>query len=311
MTTRRGGKRARVARPKASPAAEGGARPPSRDAGPTTPARTIYLLSDSTGNLGRHMLAALLTQFPPGAFDVRPIGFLQAAADLDRAFALVREPPGIVLHSVVDPAHKRVIAERCTGLGVPSYDLTGGAVAFIARASGLVPTPNTRRLHEVNAEYERRIAAIEFVLAHDDGLGMDTLDQADLVLAGVSRTSKTPTSIYLAQQGYRVANVALAIETGVPAALATVPPGRGVGLVIAPDVLAEIRQRRQAAWGMAPTRYGDREHVRREVAWSRRLFVNRGWSVVDVTNQAVEETAARIIAALGPRPPAAPPATPA
>jgi regulator of PEP synthase PpsR (kinase-PPPase family) len=147
--------------------------------------------------------------------------------------------------------------------------------------------------------YRRRIGAMEFTLGHDDGLGLDTLHEADVVLVGVSRTSKTPTSILLAQQGYQAANISLAMGVEPPSQLALIPPTKVVGLVIDPSQLAMIRNRRQAAWGMAPTPYGDPANVAREVAWSRTLFQRLGWPILDVTDQAVEETAARVIEMLG------------
>lgn len=261
--------------------------------------RLIYLLSDSTGNLGKHMTAALLTQFPPGSFDVIPIGFLQEDTDLARAFSIVATSPGIILHSVVSPEQKRKIIAQAGRLSVPHQDLTGGIVDFLASTSGISPTPNRGRLHEVNAAYQKRISAIDFVLTHDDGLGMDTLIEADIILAGVSRTSKTPTSIYLAQQGFKVANVALAIESGVPSQLLAAPRNKTVGLLIDPRRLSEIRMNRQTGWRMGLTSYSEEQHVRREVEWSRQLFNRQGWPSVNVTNQAIEETAARIVEVLG------------
>jgi regulator of PEP synthase PpsR (kinase-PPPase family) len=154
-------------------------------------------------------------------------------------------------------------------------------------------------LHRMDEGYRRRIGALEYTIAHDDGLGLSTLADADVVLAGVSRTGKTPTSIYLAQQGYRVANVALAIESPPPPELLALRGRKVVGLVISPEQLVMIRTRREANWGMDRTGYGESDHVARELAWARQLFARQGWPVLDVTDQAIEETAAKVVEALG------------
>jgi len=136
---------------------------------------------------------------------------------------------------------------------------------------------------------------MEFTLAHDDGLKLDSIDQADVVLAGISRTSKSPTSIYLGQHGYRCANVALAIEVEPPAELLAMPPEKVFGLVIDPNRLADVRSTRQRGWSMSDGKYNSLEHIISEVRWSRRLFTKQGWRVLDVSSSAIEETAHKII----------------
>ncbi len=268
--------------------------------------RTIYVLSDSTGNLPVHMLTAFLTQFPPGTFAVHARPFLRTAEQVERALAGCDAAAGIVFHAVVAAKSKAAIERHCARLGMPACDLTGPFVAFLSRASGAEPVEDLRRLHEVDAAYERRVQALEFTLAHDDGLGLDTIGEADIVLAGVSRTSKTPTSIYLAQQGYKVANVSLAIAVDPPRELLAAPKGIVVGLTIDPQQLAAIRTRRNAEWQRGDTSYNDDGQVEEEVRWSRALFRRQGWPTLDVTNQAIEETAARIVALLGVARPDAP-----
>ncbi len=267
---------------------------------PATAARhIIYVLSDSTGNLARHMLTAFLTQFPRDAFTLRFKNFTQTEAHLNAAFDGIRAAPGLVVHAVVATNLKQAIEARCRDLKIAACDLTGPFVDFLARESGIRPNADHRRLHDVDAAYHRRITALEFTLEHDDGLGLDTLGEADIVLVGVSRTSKTPTSIYLAQQGYQVANVSLAQQVEPPPQLLTVPSGKVVALVIDPQQLAEIRTRRQTGWRMATTSYNELEHVKTEMTWARRLYARQGWPILDVTDQAIEETAARILAIVG------------
>lgn len=254
----------------------------------------LHILSDSTGNLAQHMLTAFLTQFPADAFVIRRQNFLRTSMQLKIALDHVAEEPGIVCHAMVDQPSKNMIARRCAELGLPQCDLTGEFVSFLASASGLRPRSDVEALHDTSNAYQNRIKALEFTLAHDDGLGLDTVHRADIVLAGVSRTSKTPTSIYLAQQGYRVANVSLAMEVAPPPQLLSLRR-RVVGLLIGVRQLVEIRTNRSVSWRMGDTRYNDPDHVEDELQWSRRLFVRNGWPSLDVTDQAVEETAARIV----------------
>jgi [pyruvate, water dikinase]-phosphate phosphotransferase / [pyruvate, water dikinase] kinase len=261
--------------------------------------RVIYLLSDSTGNLARHMVTAFLTQFPGGSFDVRERTFLSTPEKVAAVLEEVGRAPGIVLHALVSAAAKGSVEARCATMGVPARDLTGGFVEFIARESGVRPAEDAKRLHHVDESYLRRIEAIEFAMQHDDGLGLETLHDADVVMVGVSRTSKTPTTIYLAQMGYKAGNYAMAMPIEPPKEVMSLPRGKVVGLYIDPAYLAEIRTVRQREWQMGDTSYNDRAAVRKEVEWSRRLFERMGWKSLDITGRAVEESAARILDVLG------------
>ena len=261
--------------------------------------RPIYILSDSTGNLGRHIVTAILTQFPADAFRVETRGFLRDERQFREVLDQIKSDPGLVFHGLLDQAHKEIVNEGCKKIGLPACDFSGPFVDFVQQESGISPSRNYDLLHTVDDAYKRRIKALEWTLEHDDALGLDTIGEADIVLVGVSRTSKTPTSVYLAQLGYRVANVALAQQVQPPRELLELKQRKVIGLVIDPSTLSEIRQRRQAAWRMGDTNYTDPREVAREVAWSRQLFLKQGWPVLDVTNQAVEETSAKIVNALG------------
>jgi [pyruvate, water dikinase]-phosphate phosphotransferase / [pyruvate, water dikinase] kinase len=201
----------------------------------------------------------------------------------------------MVCHALVSNDLKAAVTAYCASAGLPAHDLTGSAMDFLTRHTGLKPNPNLNALHQLDETYKRRVAALEFTLNHDDGLGLATLGDADIVITGVSRTGKTPTSIYLAQQGYRVANVSLAQGVTPPQELLTLPNHKIVGFTINPQTLVMIRSRRQAAWHSGRTSYDDPAEVAREMAWSRHFFIERGWPILDITDQAVEETAARIL----------------
>jgi regulator of PEP synthase PpsR (kinase-PPPase family) len=265
--------------------------------------KVLHLLSDSTGNLGQHMVTAFLTQFPVGAFVLRRWPFLTTEEQIWETLWRLSDEPGIVMHAVVSPTAKKMINGVCERHHWPVCDLTGSFVDFLASASGIAPTPDVNRLHDMSPEYRARIKAMEFTLEHDDGLGLETLHEAQIVLVGVSRTSKTPTSIYLGQQGYRVANIALAMQVEPPQQLLALKTKNVVGLLINPRTLSEIRTNRNVSWRMTDTNYNELHSVSKELAWSRALFEKQGWHTLDVTDQAIEETAGRIIHMLGLKPP--------
>jgi regulator of PEP synthase PpsR (kinase-PPPase family) len=271
---------------------------PSKSQSPPAPPM-LYVLSDSTGNLARHMLAAFLTQFPAGSIITQFHTFIRNQRLLDEVLSGIGARPGAICHAMVAENLKEKIASFCRTTRLPHYDLTGGVVEFLSCATGVKPRSDVASLHRIDAGYKRRVGALEFTLDHDDGLGLATLADADIVLVGVSRTGKTPTSIYLAQQGYRVANVSLAIESPPPPQLFTLNAKKVVGLVINPQQLVLIRARRESDWLMSRTSYGEPANVVREVAWARQMFARQGWPILDVTDQAIEETAARIVSLLG------------
>jgi hypothetical protein len=259
----------------------------------------LYVLSDSTGNLARHMMTTYLTQFPDGTFAAQIKPFINERRRFEKAFDAISARPGIVLHAVVSPALKKEISARCEELETACCDLTGSTMEFLANAAQVQPLRDHRRLHRVDDAYCGRINAMSFTLEHDDGLGQDGLGEADIVLAGVSRTGKTPTSVYLAMLGFRVANISLAAQVEPSRQLLELALGKTVGLIIDPRQLAEIRTRRQMGWRMTQTNYNDPRGVQEEVEWSRRLFAKLRCPVLDVTDQAIEETAARVLDLLG------------
>jgi hypothetical protein len=274
---------------------------PRRTATPTAK-HTLHVLSDSTGNLARHMVTAFLTQFPAGAFEVRSHNFLNTPAKLDEALkSIAKDKHAIVLHALVTPEAKRSAEAFCAKHKFAACDLTGSFVDFIATSSSVEPRRDVKKLHEVSDAYQARIRALEFTMEHDDGLGLDTLHEADVVLTGVSRTSKTPTCVYLAQLGLKAANVALAMQVDPPAQLLKLTAKQVVGLLIDPVRLFEVRKSRQHSWSLEQSGYNEFEEIEKEVNWSKRLFAKQGWKTLDVTKTAVEETAVKVTELLGLR----------
>jgi hypothetical protein len=260
----------------------------------------VMVVSDSTGNLARHILSAVTTQFPPGALTLRYENFVRTEPHLKALLQEAKTQGCVICHAMVSASLKKLITTFSTKAKLACCDLTGGLAKFIEESTGIKHSGDVDALHRLDDAYRQRISAMEFTLAHDDGLGLASLGDADIVLVGVSRTSKTPTSILLAQMGYRTANVSLARHVEPPAELQKLNPRKVVGLLVNAAQLTAIRARRQSAWGMADTSYGDRDAVAEEVEWSKKFFRKSGWPVLDVTDQAVEETAAKIAQLIGP-----------
>ena len=266
-----------------------------------TAPRLLYVLSDSTGNLAQHMVAAFLTQFPPRTFEVRVFPFLRSPDALTAIFERVPRNT-TVLHAVVSRELKASIELLCAKKELAVRDLTGPLVEFLASRAQVALPASAEALHAVNALYYKRIEAVEFTLSHDDGLGLDTLRNADVVLVGVSRTSKTPTCMYLAQQGIKAANIPLAPGVETPKELFDIPASKIVGLLIDPAVLISIRRQRQTSFNMADTAYARPTDIHREIASSKALFAKLRCTTIDITDHAIEETAGRIMLLLKRRP---------
>jgi len=241
------------------------------------------------------MMAAFATQFPAGTFTISPKTFLRSPGALDTALDEIAKSPGIVFHAFTSDDAKQATNSFCAKANLPCRDLTGDFVGFLAEHSGVRPAGDPNRLHEMDENYRRRIKALEFGLLHDDGLGLETLHEADVVLTGVSRTGKTPTTIQLGQQGIMAGNVSLVAGVDPPRELLGLSRDKVIGLTIDPQRLAEIRRNRQRDLGAVLERYSDYERVAEEVRWSRDIFRHNGWQVLDATSQAIEELAARVI----------------
>ncbi|HVO33577.1 MAG TPA: kinase/pyrophosphorylase, partial [Elusimicrobiota bacterium] len=161
-------------------------------------AKSLVLISDSTGDLGETFLRSLITQFPDQFFGLKVYSFVDSDEELTKALAEIWQGEPIIFHTTVLPSHKKKIDAFAERNGFPVFDLTGPAVGFLEQVSGVRSRPKQRSASPLDAEYEKRIQALDFAMGHDDGLQTETLEKADIVLVGVSRTSKTPTSIYLA-----------------------------------------------------------------------------------------------------------------
>jgi hypothetical protein len=275
-------------------------------AGPTPPVASyfhVHLVSDSTGETLNALLKATAAQFS-GAKPIEHMNALvRTPAQLRRVLAAIEAAPGLVLFTIVDDGLRRVLEARCAELQMPAVSVLDPLLAAFAEYLDLEQTHRAGAQHELNEAYFRRIEALDFTLAHDDGQMSWDLEPADVVLVGVSRTSKTPTSMYLANRGVKVANVPLVPRAEAPPALLALKRPLVVGLVASPERLAQIRASRLGAMKAGPgaVDYCDIDAIRQEVLESKRLFARQGWPVIDVTRKSVEETAAAILTQLSER----------
>lgn len=215
---------------------------------------------------------------------------------LDRILGELASNPGLVVFTLVNAEIRARLEERCTVLGLPIVPALDAVTAALESQLGQAARGRPGRQHIMDEAYFARVAAIHYTIAHDDGVGWEDWEQADILLAGVSRTSKTPTSIYLANRGYKVANIPLVVESPPPPSLFGLRHPLVVGLTTAPDRLVQVRRNRLLSLNEATeTDYVDAERVRAEVQIARRMFADNNWPVIDVTRRSIEETAAAVM----------------
>ena len=256
----------------------------------------LHLLSDSTGETLEMIAKAALAQFDDAEVIRHFWPMVRSRQHLDRIVAELAESPGLVLYTLVNAETRNWLEERCRAMGLPHVAALDAVTAALEDRLGQEAKARPGRQHAMDEAYFARVDAIHFTIAHDDGIGWENWEEADIVLAGVSRTSKTPTSIYLANRGFKVANIPLVIESPPPQSLFELRRPLVVGLTTAPKRLIEIRRNRLLSLNeTTETAYVDEEKVEREVAFARRLFADNGWPVIDVTRRSIEETAAAII----------------
>lgn len=269
-----------------------------------TPLPTIHVVSDSVGLTAQAVARAAAAQFgvTNPIIEVLPKArtFEEIEAFIDEHSAFHRQRTGdgriLVFYTLVDAGLSRRLAEYAASRDdVVAVDLMTSAVGAIARMTGLAPSTTPGSVHVADQYYFRRIEAIEFTIAHDDGRNPQEIAQADIVLLGVSRSSKTPTSIYLSQQGYKVANIPLDPSTEPPKEIFDVERIRLFGLMTTAEVLVSIRQRRLGRAGGVASRYADPEFVYQDLEKARALMRKLGCIVIHTENRAVEETAQEIL----------------
>ena len=256
----------------------------------------LHLLSDSTGETLEVIAKACLAQFE-GVDVLRHFWpMVRSKGHLDRVLDDIERRPGLVLYTLVNNTLRRDLEQKTRRRGIHAVAALDPVTHALSVVLGREAAGRPGRQHALDAAYFARVDAIQFTIAHDDGIGSENWEEADIVLAGVSRTSKTPTSIYLANRGYKVANIPLVPEAPPPPSLFSLEHPLVVGLTTNPDRLVQIRRNRLLALNQAPeTDYVDIEAVNAELAFARRLFSDNDWPVIDVTRRSIEETAFAIV----------------
>jgi regulator of PEP synthase PpsR (kinase-PPPase family) len=254
----------------------------------------LHVVSDSTGETAARVVEAVEAQFPGQEFEVVRHPRIAAVEDVHLAAQRARGRRAVVLFTLVEPEMREVMRTLCKRYRLHYCDLLGHPIEAVARVSGAPATRRAGAPTVLDASYFKRIAAIEFAVRYDDGAAARELPQADIVLVGVSRSSKTPLSMYLAYLGYKTANVPIVKDIEPPPELWKVDPAKVVGLTIDPDALAGIRGERARGMG-GGGRYADLAEIYEELEYAESIYQRLGCPVIEVSNLAIEETARRIV----------------
>ena len=263
----------------------------------------LHLVSDATGETLTTVARAAAAQYA----SVSPVEHMHPLVrthrQLDRVLTEIEDAPGIVLYTLLDRELADRLEKTCRELGLPYLSILGPVLGLFQSYLGGETKPRIGAQHTLNAEYFKRIDALNYSMLHDDGQHTDDLEHADVVLVGVSRTSKTPTSIYLANRGVKTANVPLVPGVPLPPKLETLTQPLVIGLTASPERIVQIRQNRLLGLKAEHNadQYVDKEAVAAEIAAARKLCGKHDWPIIDVTRRSIEETAAEVMALLAAR----------
>jgi [pyruvate, water dikinase]-phosphate phosphotransferase / [pyruvate, water dikinase] kinase len=258
----------------------------------TQQTQLIYVVSDSIGETAELVVRAVASQFDRFAIDVHKYPYIEDKESIDEIIASAKESKAMIVFTLVVPELKSYIAEQAAKHAIPVVDVMGPLMNALQEMLHEPPIGKPGLVRRLDEEYFRKVDAIEFAVKYDDGRDPRGLLRADVVLIGVSRTSKTPLSMYLANKRLKVANVPLVPEVEPPEELFQLPPERCIGLTINPEQLNSIRTERLKALGLtAQANYANLDRINEELAYSQRIMKRIGCPVIDVSNKAVEETA--------------------
>ncbi len=256
----------------------------------------LHLVSDSTGETLENIAKAALAQF----HDVEVVRhfwpMVRSEGHLDRIMSEVADNPGLVLFTLVNEGLRDKLEKRCHMLDLPSVPALDAVTAALSDMLGQKAKARPGSQHIMDAAYFARVEAIHYTIAHDDGVNWENWEEADILLAGVSRTSKTPTSIYLANRGFKTANIPIVPQSPPPDHLFHVKHPLIIGLTTNTERLIQVRRNRLLSMNEShETDYVDEETVQAEIRYARRMFADNEWPVIDVTRRSIEETAAAVI----------------
>lgn len=257
----------------------------------------LHLVSDATGETLINVGRAAAAQYDSAQAREHIYTMVRSERDIANVVTEIETAPGIVLYTLIEPKHAELLEERCRELGVPALSVLDPILSLFQTYLGAKSSQKAGAQHALDTAYFRRIDALNFTLSHDDGQMTNELEEADVVLLGISRTSKTPTSIYLANRGIKAANIPLVPNVPLPEVVEKSTRVLIVGLIASPDRIVQIRQHRLLSINAdsRDTAYIDKHAVAEEIAMTRRLCARRGWPIIDVTRRSIEETAAAIL----------------
>ncbi|UTT44088.1 pyruvate, water dikinase regulatory protein [Exiguobacterium aurantiacum] len=261
-----------------------------------TQKQLVFVVSDSVGETCELVVRAASIQFHENAIETLRIPFVEDEQTIHDVVTQARAQGAVIAFTLVNEEHRALLVQLGQEHGVKTVDLLGDLLDVLAGQLGESPREKPGLIYRLDEDYFRKIEAMEFAVKYDDGRDPRGLKKADIVLVGVSRTSKTPLSQYLALKRYKVANVPLVPESRPPEELFDLPPDKCVGLIISPDKLISIRMERLKSLGLKPEAdYAQLERINRELEYARGIYERIGCEVIDVTNKAVEETAGIIL----------------
>jgi [pyruvate, water dikinase]-phosphate phosphotransferase / [pyruvate, water dikinase] kinase len=263
----------------------------------------LHLVSDATGETLTTVARAATAQYTKMSPVEHVYPLVRTQKQLDRALIEIEEAPGIVLYTLLEEDLVKRLEDHCRELSLPCLSILGPVLQLMRSYLGTETSHRVGAQHTLNAEYFKRIDALNYTMLHDDGQHIDELEQADVVLVGVSRTSKTPTSIYLANRGVKTGNVPLVPGITVSPQVEELAHPLVVGLYASPERIVQIRQNRMLGLNahQGDDQYIDRKAVTEEVMLSRRLCARHNWPIIDVTRRSIEETAAAVLKLLAER----------
>ena len=257
----------------------------------------VYLVSDSTGETLDRIFLSLQSQFANFDYVKKEFAFIRTEQQIDKIIKECNKiENSIILYTIVETKLAKYLASQSENFSVPCFGVLGNLILNFSKLLNQKAIHKPSAQHVLDDDYYKRIEAIQFTMSHDDGKKVDDINKADVVLLGVSRTSKTPTSIYLANRGYKTVNIPLVLDQKIPEDLYSNTTSCIVGLVADPERLSDIRRNRVAIMQDQNLKeYTDLESIKKEVEDSKKLFKKNSWPVIDVTRRSVEETAASIL----------------
>ena len=256
----------------------------------------VYLISDSTGETLDRIFLSLKSQFANFEYNKKEFAFIRTEQQIDKIIKECTEIENvIILYTIVETKLAKYLANQSNKFSVPCFGVLGNLILSFSKLLNQKAIYKSAQ-HVLDDDYYKRIEAIQFTMSHDDGKKVDDINDADVILLGVSRTSKTPTSIYLANRGYKTVNIPLVLDQKIPAELKLNNASCIVGLVADPERLSDIRRNRVAIMKEKRIKdYTDLDSIKKEVEDSKKLFKKNNWPIIDVTRRSVEETAASIL----------------